>query len=153
MGKKAPGAPPEHPNTRKLLGTFTAPSGLAIGELYSDRRIADPRHKGKGLAAGVWRYSTFHLLNCNAISLWLRHDGGLAGPLATCNPVHLVRCRGVDKRTESCAPGTFKLGEKSTCRCVPLFRSIHEISFGMGLTGSPGVSYCLQRPFSLQTLT
>jgi len=54
MGKKLE-APPEHPNTRKLLGTFTAPSGLAIGEPYADRRIADPRHKGKGLEAGVWR--------------------------------------------------------------------------------------------------
>ena len=55
MGKKAPGAPPEHPNTRKLPGTFTAPSGLAIGEPYADRRITDPRHKGKGLQVGVWR--------------------------------------------------------------------------------------------------
>lgn len=54
MGKKLE-APPEHPNTRKLLGTFTAPSGLCIGDVYSDRRISDPRHKGKGLAAGVWR--------------------------------------------------------------------------------------------------
>lgn len=54
MGKKLE-APPEHPNTRKLTGTFTAPSGLAIGDPYSDRRVADSRHKGKGLAVGLWR--------------------------------------------------------------------------------------------------
>jgi hypothetical protein len=54
MGKKFE-APPEHPGTRKLLGVFNAFTGLAIGDPYSDRRIVDPRHKGKGLVVGHWR--------------------------------------------------------------------------------------------------
>lgn len=63
MGKKL-SAPPEHPNTRKLLGTFTAPSGLAIGDPYSDRRVADARHKGKGTAAGLWRGADARTIQC-----------------------------------------------------------------------------------------
>eukprot|EP00285_Hemiselmis_virescens_P013535 CAMPEP_0173391176 /NCGR_PEP_ID=MMETSP1356-20130122/17634_1 /TAXON_ID=77927 ORGANISM="Hemiselmis virescens, Strain PCC157" /NCGR_SAMPLE_ID=MMETSP1356 /ASSEMBLY_ACC=CAM_ASM_000847 /LENGTH=254 /DNA_ID=CAMNT_0014348747 /DNA_START=188 /DNA_END=948 /DNA_ORIENTATION=- len=54
MGKKLE-APEENPGTRKLVGAFTAPPPLCIGEPYNDRRVVDGRSKGKGLAAGTFK--------------------------------------------------------------------------------------------------
>mmetsp|Transcript_10145 Transcript_10145/g.24822 ORF Transcript_10145/g.24822 Transcript_10145/m.24822 type:complete len:283 (-) Transcript_10145:124-972(-) len=48
-------APEENPGTRKLIGVFTAPPPGCIGEPFNDKRIVDPRHKGKGIASGRYR--------------------------------------------------------------------------------------------------
>ena len=53
MGKKFE-ATPENPKTKFLIGCFSAPPGLCIGDVYTDSRISDPRHKGKGFGMGLW---------------------------------------------------------------------------------------------------
>mmetsp|Transcript_17354 Transcript_17354/g.42419 ORF Transcript_17354/g.42419 Transcript_17354/m.42419 type:complete len:274 (-) Transcript_17354:179-1000(-) len=48
-------APEENPGTRKLVGVFTSPPPLCLGEPYNDKRMIDGRHRGKGLSAGFFK--------------------------------------------------------------------------------------------------
>jgi len=56
MGKEKFVAPEENMGTKKLLGTFTAPPPLCLGEPYLDRRLKDSRTQGKQLTAGPLRH-------------------------------------------------------------------------------------------------
>eukprot|EP00960_Hanusia_phi_P055485 762980-Hanusia_phi.AAC.3 len=46
----------ENVGTRRLLGTFTAPPPLCLGEPYVSSYIRPERHKGKQLTAGPLRH-------------------------------------------------------------------------------------------------
>mmetsp|Transcript_31391 Transcript_31391/g.74027 ORF Transcript_31391/g.74027 Transcript_31391/m.74027 type:complete len:254 (-) Transcript_31391:304-1065(-) len=53
---KGPKAPEENAGTKKLLGTFTAPPPLCIGEPYRNKGPPDPRIMGKQLTSGPLKH-------------------------------------------------------------------------------------------------
>jgi len=56
MGREKVVAPEENPGTKKLLGTFTAPPSLAIGEPYIGRMSRDARMQGKQMCSGALKH-------------------------------------------------------------------------------------------------